>query len=132
VRALRFLLHVYAYLFHLVLALFLLGMAVVAWLARSSNFSLGMIPWYSGASLVRFLVITSLVGVLAVGLAASGRFRPLFALWTLFVLGMVVWGFFIGPYSYAGFEEFQTALWMLAGAVVAAAGGLSQLRPVKS
>lgn len=131
-RALRFLLHVYAYLFHLVLALFVLGMALVAWLARSSTFSLGVIPWYSGASLVRFLVITSVVGLLAVVLAASGRFRLLFALWTLFVLGMVVWGFFIGPYSYAGFDEFQTALWLFAAAVVAAAGGLSQLRPVKS
>lgn len=130
-RALRFILHSYSYLFHLLLALFLLGIALVAALVGNGSFDLPMIPWVSSKSLVPFLLIATTVGIAAVALAVLGKVRALFTVWTLFVLATVIWGFFLSSYSYAGMDEFRGALWMLAGAAVAAVGGVSQLKPLK-
>ncbi len=131
-RALRFLLHYYSYLFHLLLALFLFAVAFVAWLSGTSNFNLDMIPWASGANLVCFLLIAAPIGILSVVLAYAGRLRVLFALWTLFVLVTVIWGFFLSSYSYSGMDEFHNALWFLAATILAALGGVSQSRSLKS
>lgn len=130
--ALRFLLHTYAYLFHLILAIFLFGIALVGWLSGTGNFELGMIPWASGARLVCFLLVAAPIGILSVLLAYTGRLRSLFAVWTLFALVTAVWGFFFSSYSYNGMEDFQTVLWFVAAVLMAALGGLSQLKPLKS
>lgn len=115
-RALRFLLHTYSYLFHLVLALFLFGMAFVAWVTRAGNFDLPMVPWATGTKLIPFLLIVAPIGIISVALAVTGRLRSLFAVWTIFVLISVIWGFFLGAaYSYQGMDTFQTALWFAAG-----------------
>ena len=130
-RALRFLLHSYAYLFHLILAIFLFGVALVGWLSGTGTFDLGMIPWASGTRLIYFLLAVTPIGILSVFLAYSGRLRTLFAVWTLFVLVTAVWGFFLSSYSFYGMEDFQTVLWFVAAVLVAALGGLSQLKPLK-
>ena len=130
-RALRFLLHTYSYLFHLVLALFLFGIAFVAWVTHAGNFDLPMIPWATGTKLIPFLLIAAPIGILSVVLAVTGRLRTLFAVWTIFVLISVFWGFFFGTYSYAGMDPFQTALWFAGGTLLAMLGGISQLKPLR-
>lgn len=131
-RALRFLLHYYAYLFHLILALFLFAIAFIGWISGAGNFNLDMIPWASGTNLICFLLIATPIGILSVVLAYKRRFRILFTLWTFFVLITVIWGFFLGPYSYDGMDDFQNALCFLAATILAALGGVSQLRSLES
>ncbi len=128
--ALRLLLHAYSYLFHLVLALLLFGVAVVGKITGTTSFDLAMIPWYSGKEQIPFLLIATGIGLLSIILAVLGKVRFLFALWTAFVLVSMVWGFFFGPYHFEGEDEFKSTLWLTGGAVLAFLGGLSQLRPL--
>jgi hypothetical protein len=119
---------IFSYLFHLALSLFVGGMAAVGCLSGSSNFALGMIPWWSGQTLVRWLLGAALVGLLLTILAVLGRLRALFGLWTLIVLCVVVYGFFLSNYTYPGPDEFKSALWLAGGAALACLGGIKQAR----
>jgi hypothetical protein len=121
-------LHIYSYLFHLVLSLFVGGIALVGWLTGSTTFDLEMVPWWSGQTLVKWLLGAALVGLLALFLAVTGKLRSLFAVWALVVLAALIYGYFLGSYSYAGMEEFQTVLWFIGAALVAFVGAMSQAR----
>ena len=110
-------LRICAYLFHLVLALFLLGISIVA-LTSSNTLNLPFLPW-SGEALTQWLFWGSLVGILSILLAVTGKFRYLFPLWALFVLVMMVRGFILRPYTFDGSSEFYRILWLIAGAFVA-------------
>jgi len=124
--ALAFLLLVFACLFELALSLFLLGLGMVAWVNAPNNLTLGMLPW-EGAALTRNIVILGIVGLACVLLAGSGL-RWIFPLWCLLVLIVVVRGFFLSSYSFAGPQEFQFALWLTAGALIAFLGSLVVFR----
>lgn len=130
-RALRFLLHAFSYLFHFVLAVFLLGIAVVARGSHSASFDLPMIPWVSGAGQVPFLLIAAPIGIAVVLLAVRGRARALFTIYALFVWITALWGFFLGPYNFGGWDGFHTAVCFTLGATVAAIGAISQLKPLR-
>jgi hypothetical protein len=122
-------LHLYSYLFHLVLTLFLAGIATVAWISGSGTFDLRVIPWWSGQPLVRWVLAASLLGLFSLALAVTGKFRPLFAVWTLLVVAIMVYGFiFSATYRYQGMDHFKDALGLTAGAVIAFLGGYSQAR----
>jgi hypothetical protein len=127
VKALRFLLHTFAYLYHFLLAAFLAGISLVAMLASENNFELGMIPWWTGKTLARALFGANLAGLIAVIMAVRGRMRPLLALWALIVFGVMVYGFFISGYRYADAEHFQQALLLVGGALLALIGSRSQV-----
>jgi len=126
VAALKALVRLFSYLFHGLLALFLLGISIVA-LTSGQPLQLGMLPW-QGPTLTYWLLAAALVGLVLVVLAISGRFRPLFFLWTLAVLAVMGQGFFLSHYYFAGSSEFRGALYWTAGALIAVFGGWYQMR----
>jgi hypothetical protein len=85
-----------------------------------------MLPW-EGAALTRIILVFGIVGVACVLLTAS-RLRWIFPVWCLFVLIMMIRGLFLSSYSFAGANQFQFALWLTAGALIAFLGSLGVLR----
>jgi hypothetical protein len=119
------LLRIYSYLYETILALFLLGLAVVA--IQSHNINLGMLPW-KGHTLVHWLLGGALFGLLSILLAWMGKVRFLFLLYSLAVCGLMVRGYFLSGYVFSGKDEFRTALWLTVGALLAILGAWSQFR----
>jgi hypothetical protein len=122
-NAFLWLLRVYAYGFHLALALFLVGVGIVA-LTSKDSLTLGMLPW-KGAVLTRAILILGAVGIICVGLAVTGVARWVFPLWALFALVMMLRGFFLSTYAFSGTGEFKIAVLLTVGALVAFVASLS-------
>jgi hypothetical protein len=117
------LLRVYAYCFHLVLALFLIGISTVA-LNSGTNLTLGMLPW-QGATLTSATLLLGLVGVVCILMAVTGFVRWLFPLWTLVALILMLRGFFLSSYTFPSSGDFKSAVWLSVAAFVAFIGSLS-------
>jgi len=111
------LLRVFAWLFALALSLFLIGLGIVAWASGSSTLIFG----------APAILISGIAGLACVLLAGS-RLRWLFPLWCLFALMTLIRGFFLSSYSFRGPGEFQFAVWLAAGALIAFLGSLGVLR----
>ena len=118
---------VFSYLFHGLLTLFLLALSVVA-LSSGQPLRLEMLPW-QGQTLTWWLLSAALAGLLSVILAIFRKWRLLFFLWSLAVLGMMARGFFFSHYYFAGPPEFHLALYLTAGALIAVFGAWFQVRP---
>ncbi len=116
----RALLRFYSYLFAALLSVFVLGLCVVA---ASSGYPLGLgfLPW-KGPALTYWLAGIGAMGLASVLLAMGGRVRGLFFLWSLAVAGLLVWGFFLTPYTFSAEFPFRTAAWITAGALLALIG----------
>jgi hypothetical protein len=121
------LLRIFSYLYHFVLALFLLGLSLVAIASNSHTLNLGMLPW-KGSALTGWLFGVGLLGLLSVLLALAGKLRFLFLLYSLAVFGMMLRGYFVSGYTFSGKDEFRMAIWLTAGALVAIFGSWSQFR----
>jgi hypothetical protein len=122
----------YAYVFHGLLALFLLGVGLVPLLTGTHNLRLEMLPW-EGEALTLWLLGLALLGLVSVLLAVTGKARvPLFA-WSLLVLLVMLWGYFWRPYRWAGQDAFKTTLMLVAGAFLAVLGAWFSLarRPAR-
>ena len=122
--ALLWLLRVYAYVFHLTLALFLLGVGTIALASGRNSLQLGMLPW-EGAALTRAVLILGAVGIITIALAVTGAVRWIFPLWALFAAGLMFRGFFVSNYSFPDAGQFRLAFSLTAGALVAFLGSLS-------
>jgi hypothetical protein len=118
----------YSYLFHLILALFLLAVSGLALASGSPNLHLGMLPW-TGATLTRVLFFGALGGLVAVLLAMRGTLRILFLLWSLVVFLLLVKGYIFSGYQFEG-TEYKTALYLIAASLIALPGAWFQLRRV--
>lgn len=125
-KAIGLLLRLYSYLYHLILSLLLLGLGIAAY-SSGKALSLGMLPW-EGEKLTQALVALGIIGLVCVFGAITGLFRWLFPIWTLAVLILMVRGFFLSSYSYAGADSFKTAVWVTVGALVAFLSSLGLLR----
>ena len=123
-NAIGLLLRIYAYLYHVLLALLLLALGVAALSTGRDNLSLGMLPW-EGGRLTQGLLVLGVVGLLCVLLAVTGWLRFLFPLWTLLILVLMIRGFFLSPYTFSGEDEFKEAIWLTVGALVAFLASLS-------
>src|ERR1041385_604358 len=99
VGVVRALLRFWSYLFHALLALFLLAISGVALLSGVPNLQLGMLPWI-GATLVRVVFWGSLFGLIATLLSILGRLRFLFLLWTLAVFYFLLKGYWLSGYRF--------------------------------
>lgn len=121
------LLRVYSYLFHLILALFLLGISAIA-LLSSNTLRVPILPW-TGDELNQWLFWGSIAGIVSVLLAITGIFRFLFPLWCLLVLVLLVRGYMLTPVPFSdGREDFIQALWLMAGALLAFLASLTLFR----
>ena len=129
-EALKALLRWISYLFHFALAVVLLAISGVAYISGGSNLHLGMLPW-SGETLVRVVFFGALAGLIVVILAMRGVLRILFALWSLGVVVLLVRGYLLGGYRFAGPGEFRFAMYLLGGSVVSLLGAL-QIRGSRS
>ncbi len=118
----RKLLHLFSYLFSGGLSLFLIGLAVIALADGAQSFQLDMISQWTGAKLAKVLLAGCLLGLGATALAACGRLRFLFPIWALVVFAMIVYGFFLSSYQFAGIEDFRSAIYLACGQLVTVLG----------
>jgi hypothetical protein len=118
---------IYSYVFHLMLALSLTGLALVAFSTGMHNMRLDMLPW-SGVALSWWLLGLGLAGIVCVALAVKGVLRILFLVWTVAVVVMMIRGYVFSPYTFGGWEGFRMIVLLLAGACLAAVGGWLQFR----
>lgn len=126
-NALVWLLRIGAYLFHLLLGLFLIALGIAGWANGPGNLKLGMLPW-KGPSLTWAVLALGIAGIVCVLLAVTGTSRWLFPLWALFVFVMMFRGFFLTGYPFADKGEFHSAIWLTSGAFVAFLASLSLLK----
>lgn len=119
------LLRIFSYLYELILALFLLGIAVLG--IQSHNLNLGMLPW-KGHTLVHWLLGGATLGLLSILLAWIGKLRLLFLLYSLAVFGLMFRGYFLGAYVFSGKDEFRMAALLTLGAMMAILGAWSAFR----
>ena len=124
-NAIGLLLRAYSYLFHLILSIFLIGIASLASMA-DKPLKLDVLPW-EGFKLNHWVLGLGVIGIVCVLLAVTGLFRYVFPLWALFVLAMMFRGFFLTPYSFSGESEFKGACWLTFGAFGAFLSSLSVL-----
>lgn len=122
--AVRFILSVFSFLFHGLLALFLTALACLA-LAWGTTLHLEMLPW-TGSTLEYVLLFGGLCGLALVILAVLGKLRPLFFVWTLAVLVLMVKGYVLSGYHFDPASA-KTAGYLMLGAFVALIGGWLQM-----
>lgn len=125
-KALTLLLRVFSYLFHGLLAAFLLAVSGLALSSGTGKLSFPMLPW-TGDTLIFVLFFGSLAGLLALLLALGQKTRVLFFLWSLLVAALLLKGYVFSWYRFAP-GEIRTAAWLLPGAALAAAGAWPRVR----
>ena len=118
-------LRLYSYLFHAGIALFLLGLALVA-LLSSNTLRIPFLPW-SGGSLTQWLLWGGITGLLSIVLAVTGIFRYLFPLWAFGVLAVLVRGYILTPLPFDGRSDALQALYLLIAALIAFLASLTLL-----
>lgn len=127
-KVVSFLIRIYSLLFHLLIALFLIGLAIVGYSSSGAELHLGMTPW-SGGQLVTALLALGLGGLVFVALAFKGVLRFLFMIWSLVILYLLVNGYFLNTtYRFSGENEFRFAIYLCCGALLAFLGSILLLR----
>lgn len=122
-NALLWLLRVYAYAFHLVLALFLIGISSIA-MTSGKDLQLGMLPW-QGNILNSATLLLGIVSIVTILMAVTGFVRWLFPIWALVALILMLRGFFLSPYTFPSAGDFRSAIWLSIAAFVAFVGSLT-------
>src|SRR5262245_29171193 len=110
----------FSYLFHAVLALVLLAVSGLALATGADSLRLGMLPW-TGSTLAYYLFFGSILGLIILVVAFSGRLRPLFFLWSLGVVVLAVRGYIFSGYRFTA-GEWRTAVWVIAASLMALIG----------
>ena len=113
--ALLALMRYFSYVFHGLLALFLLAISGLS-LVTGENLHLGMLPW-TGATLIYVVFFASLYGLIAVALAVRGWWPALFFLWSLAVLVLLVKGYVFSGYHFSPGEPSKAAYLTVASAL---------------
>lgn len=119
------LLRFFSYLFHGMLALFLVAVSGLALLSGGQGLHLGMLPW-TGSTLTKVVFFGSICGLLTLLLAMRARVRALFFLWSLGVIGLMVKGYIFSGYHFAPGEA-RTAGYLILAAFLALAGAWFQI-----
>jgi hypothetical protein len=126
VAAVKALLRIFSYVFHALLALFLIAVAVLSLLSGTSDLQMRMLP-FTGTTLVYVLLFAPLFGLITILLAIKGKLRVLFFLWTLVVLGFLLRGYVFSPYRFR-LGEFTTVVYLVSGALISVLGAWFQVR----
>jgi len=114
-----------SYVFHGLLCLILLAMSGLAMAAGAQTLQLGMLPW-TGPTLLYTLFFGALLGLVTVILAIKGTWRPLFFVWSLVVVLLLLKGYIFSGYHFSP-GEFRTAMCLIAGSVIALMGAWVQM-----
>ena len=120
-EAVKALMRFFSYLFHGLLALFLIavsGLALGTGAAESLHF--GMLPW-SGATLTYVLFFGALAGLMSVILAMRGMLRILFLIWSLLVVILLIKGYVFSGYKFVG-ASVSTAGYIMGASLLALIG----------
>ncbi len=120
-KVLGVIMRAYSYLFHVLLALFLIAVALVTLAGGVHNLNLRMLPW-KGATLTYSVLTMGVVGLLASVLAFKGLLRLVFFLWALFVAGFMIKGYIFSSYIFAGAADFWRTMAFIGAALLAAGG----------
>jgi|SRR3954454_1059110 hypothetical protein len=115
----------FSYLFHTLLALFLIGISGLA-MASGGDLRLGMLPW-TGDTLERVVLIGAIVGLITVLLAMRKVLPILFLIWSFVVFLLLVKGYIFSSYKFHP-NEFRTALYLIGASFLALFGAWFQLR----
>lgn len=119
--AVKTLLRLFSYLYHGLLALFLLLVSALALASGAASLRLDVLPW-SGAVLAWILLAASLFGLIAVLLAVTRGSALLLLLWSLVVAAMLLRGYVFSSYRFAPGVGVHTALYLLLGSWLALLG----------
>jgi len=127
VRAVKTLLRLFSYLYHGVLALFLLLVSGVALASGAGSLHLDMLPW-SGATLAWVLLAASLFGLAALILALTQSATAPFFLWSVVVAVMLLKGYVFSSFRFAAGVGVHTAIHLMVGSWLALLGAWFALR----
>jgi hypothetical protein len=122
---LRFLfrvLRVYSWIFESLLCLLGIGVAIVSLTVGAADpVQIDWLPW-SHSALPAWLISLGVLGLIFVLLAILNRARVLLFLFAAAVFVLLAKGILMGTASFAGPDEFKTAVWLVFGALVAIIG----------
>ena len=116
----RALLRFLSYLYHGLLCLVLVVLSGLAILAGAPTLRMEMLPW-TGSTLIYVMLGGGLFGFLILILAIKGVLRPLFFLWALVVVIMMIKGYLLSNYHFSP-GEFTTVIYMIVGSLIALLG----------
>jgi hypothetical protein len=120
VLALKALFRYFSFLFHGLLALFLLAISGLTLATGAANLHLGMLPW-TGSTLVYVLFLGSLAGLVSLVMAFRRTWTWLFFVWALAVFVLLVKGYVFTGYHFATGEA-KTAGYLILGSFIALIG----------
>jgi hypothetical protein len=127
VGAVKTLLRLFSYLYHGLLALFLLLVSALALGSGAASLRLEMLPW-SGAALAWILLVASLFGLVAVLLAIARSFAAPLFLWSLVVAVMLLKGYVFSSFRFEPGVGVHNAFHLLLGSWLALGGAWFALR----
>jgi hypothetical protein len=116
----------FGFVFHLVLALFLLALGVMS-LISGHDLRLDMLPWKEGP-LTWWVLGGALVGLLAVILAYTRKVRFLYPVWALIVAVLMIRGFFLSPYIFNGRNDFLYTVGLTLVAILVFVASVRELK----
>lgn len=119
-EVIKALLSFFSYVFHGLLCLILIVLSFVAMIAGAQTLQLGMLPW-TGSTLLYALFFGALAGMATVLLAIKGTWRPLFFVWSLVVVLLLVKGYVFSGYHFSP-GEYRTAGFLMVGSAIAVVG----------
>lgn len=125
-EAVKALMRFFSYLFHGLLALFLMAVSGLALASGPGTLHFEMLPW-TGSTLAYVVFFGSLIGLLSVLLAMAGKVRLLFFLWAFVVAILMLKGFIFSGYHFEP-GSFKTAVYLMIAALIALPGAWFQLR----
>jgi hypothetical protein len=120
-------LRIYSYIYHLLISIALIGLALVAWLSENPNLKQDLLPW-EGKSLVLYMFVLGFIGVVSVILSFLGKLRILFLVWALAVVVMLVRGIMLGGMRFENADAFRSAIYFIAAGLLALIGAWSAFR----
>jgi hypothetical protein len=128
VALVKALLRLFAWVYHGVLALFLLALSGLAIAADMHSLKLRMFPW-EGESLTWWLLGLSLTALILVVLSIRRVARSVFFVWALAIFVFQAKIYIFSGYHFGG-GDFRTALYLIAGAALATVGAWFSMRAV--
>ena len=130
-RIVRTVLVVFAYIFDLIIALFILGVGFMGSLT-GEEVHFKLIPVLEGPTLVNTMLGLGIFGLLALLLASRGGklMRVPMILWNVVILSLLVCAFTRASYRFDGIDDFWNLVYITLLSILALAGSWMHLRRV--